>query len=169
MDAVSYREPGGVLTSVDMSTSVYRLAKCLRDIERTRVVSFRLPKPLVEAYQDLSANGKALAKATVASIIYALAKSEGLEVECEEQIKAMVGEMNIAKPQGTLVININVASSTPQVNVNFDLKGLDKIERLLEDLVRILEDKVPPATFRVLRKRVAEAERVLDEIRRGVN
>lgn len=140
----------GQLTGVNWLTRVNQVSRCVRKVERTRTVGFKLPEPLVEAYAELPSSSKTLVKTVTMSMIYALAKKHGIEVECEEQLRPMLSD--VPSVNGQIIINANIADARSQVNVNIlaDIRvivdklygtrqGLPVVQRrLVEELYKLV-------------------------------
>ncbi len=122
------------LTGVNWLTRVNQVSRCVRKVERTRTVGFKLPEPLVEAYAELPSSSKTLVKTVTMSMIYALARKHGVEVECEEQLKPMLSE--VPSTGGSIIINANIAEAKQQVNVNIDLESIVDLVKELYKLRR---------------------------------
>ena len=128
------------LTGVNWLTRVNQLARCVKKVERTRTVGFKIPEPLVEAYSELPSVGKRTIKTVVMSLIYALALKHNIDIECQEQLKNIVSEIPLTS--GSIIINANINHNDvkPEVNVSIDLGWLkDVVSKLYE-----LRQPLPP-------------------------
>ena len=157
------------LTGVDWLTRVNRVSRCIRKIERSRTVSFKVPEPLHTAYLDLPSTSKTTVKAVIMGLIYALARKHGQEIECEDQLKPLLSE--VPSTSGHIIINANIstAQANPTININIKKADIDYLERLIHDLLVLLETKLDVRSLKVIKSRVARAENIIEELKKRVN
>ena len=155
---------GSVLTGVNWLTRVN--TRCVRKVEKTRVVGFRVPSPLVDAYSDLPDNAKTTIRVVVASLVYALAKKYGIDVECEEQLKPMLSE--IPALGGSIVLNININNNENRNEVRLEIpqefiRKLDDLLDLLSFLAFQADERVYP---RSIKKRAESGYQTLRRLKK---
>jgi len=124
---------GGVLTGVNWLTRVN--TRCVRKVEKTRVVGFRVPSPLADAYSDLPDNAKTTVRIVVASLVYALAKKYSIDVECEEQLRPMLTD--VPALGGSIVLNVNINNNENRNEVKIEVPR--ELLKKLDDLLDLLE------------------------------
>ena len=78
------------------------------------------------------------------------------------------GRVIINNPIVNMNINQNNNEVKPTININLKPTDIEYLERLIQDLLLLLESKVDSKSMRVIRSRAAKAERILEEIRKGV-
>ena len=155
--------PEAGLTGVNWLTRVNQVSKCVRKVGRSYTVGFKIPEPLREAYAELPSASKTLIKTVVMSLIYALAKKHGVEIECEEQLRPMISDAPAVGGQIIINANINENRNENKVRValNVDVEALRDALRLLEYLYGEAARGMPPQNRAVLARRLARAKETL--------
>ena len=145
-----------------MRTKARLLAEGLLEEPSNAGLRIRLQPTLLELYQKAPEEVKAIARSAMKAALQAVLLSYWLEGYAPRQ--------NQAQP---VIINLNVNQNNneikPTININIKQADVEYLERLISDLVTLLESKLDARTARVVRSRVARAERILEELRKGVN
>lgn len=149
-----------VLTHVNQLTNVN--TRCVRKIERTRIVGFRIPTPVADAYMDLPPTAKTTLKTIVSSLIYAFAKKYEIEVECEEFLRAWIND--VPAIGGQIIINANIAEAKSNINISVDPKAIEEIVDLLGHLYSLISNKIDYKAELIVKQRIAKAQRTLREL-----
>ena len=164
---------GPVNTLLTVLTSVNR-DWCTKATRETRVVGFRVPSLAQLLYSTvLTQQDKETLRLLVEGLIYSIAKERLGTVPCEAETARRINTAaSIVTGKGTVVFNVNInaarAEANPTIKINIKQADVEYLERLLRDLVTLLETHLDARAVRVLRARVARAERILEEIRKGV-
>lgn len=141
-----------VLTYVNQLTNVN--TRCVRKIERTRIVGFRIPTPVADAYIDLPPTAKTTLKTIVSSLIYAFAKKYGIEVECEEFLRAWIND--VPAIGGQIIINANINENKSKIDVKIQLEPIiELIQKLYE-----LRKPLPPLQRKLVEDLYARIKRL---------
>ncbi len=153
--------------------SVNKERECIEGIEKTRTVGFRVSKLAWTLYDNiLNSQEKETLKYLVEGTIIALAKQKLGELPCEQQLQARLAYAAVRVSGGSSVtfnVQIARAESRSEVKLNIDLKEIEEVKRLLEHLLQLATSTQDWRTQKILRQRVAKAQKILDKIIDGVN
>lgn len=141
MAGTERHEPQGLLTGVNVLTSVNSLVRCIEKTRKTRTIGFRVSQPIWEAYDDLPEGEKASLRLVVESLVYALAKKNGITLQCEEAVKSRLADISFGLRQSQpFILNININNAEARAEAEVASSVFVRLETKAEELRASIEE-----------------------------
>jgi len=142
---------------------------CEEEIRKTGVLSLRIPRISKNLYNLLPDSDKEIVKAIAEAAVIAMAMKRYGDLPCKDILERRVAFALGNGPTVSFNVNVNYTvnkvEARAEANVNIDLKELDEIRRLLDDLLSLVTSAITDErSKRVLRARVLRAHRILDKL-----